>query len=267
MLAGGQGFEPQLTDPKSVVLPLDDPPSTSPTRLHRARFPALWCRDPDLNWGHQHFQCCALPTELSRQKSRPDGRPLESGRRDSNSRPSPWQGDVLPLNYARMVELTIFLPYIHTNWSPWRVDPVGFEPTIFSLQRRRLPARPRARFALGADERTRTSTPYRVIDPKSIASAIPPRRPSATPSCGHQRLHSITASACVRKFRADSYPRFCQALLSDVWSSIAPLLSSISATIAQSHKQSPAVCSLPGITQLHSHRCDEITPGHSHAPA
>ena len=25
----------------------------------------------------------------------------ESGRRDSNSRPSPWQGDVLPLNYAR----------------------------------------------------------------------------------------------------------------------------------------------------------------------
>ena len=25
-----------------------------------------------------------------------------SGRRDSNSWPSPWQGDVLPLNYARM---------------------------------------------------------------------------------------------------------------------------------------------------------------------
>ena len=25
--AGGQGFEPRLTDPKSVVLPLDDPPS------------------------------------------------------------------------------------------------------------------------------------------------------------------------------------------------------------------------------------------------
>jgi hypothetical protein len=26
----------------------------------------------------------------------------ESGRRDSNPWPSPWQGDVLPLNYARM---------------------------------------------------------------------------------------------------------------------------------------------------------------------
>gem|GEM_PF-1896963 len=27
-LAGGRGFEPRLTDPESVVLPLDDPPST-----------------------------------------------------------------------------------------------------------------------------------------------------------------------------------------------------------------------------------------------
>ena len=25
------------------------------------------CRGPDLNWGHQHFQCCALPTELPRR--------------------------------------------------------------------------------------------------------------------------------------------------------------------------------------------------------
>ena len=61
-----QGFEPRLTDPKSVVLPLDDPPLGRHFR----------CRGPDLNWGHQHFQCCALPTELSRQKGRPGGRPL-----------------------------------------------------------------------------------------------------------------------------------------------------------------------------------------------
>ena len=27
----------------------------------------------------------------------------QSGRWDSNPRPSPWQGDVLPLNYTRMV--------------------------------------------------------------------------------------------------------------------------------------------------------------------
>ena len=36
------------------------------------------CRDPDLNWGHQHFQCCALPTELSR---------LVSGKRSACGRP------------------------------------------------------------------------------------------------------------------------------------------------------------------------------------
>jgi hypothetical protein len=51
------------------------------------------------------------------------------------------------------------------------VDPVGFEPTIFSVQGRRLPTRPRAPVRPDADERTRTSTPLRAIDPKSIASA------------------------------------------------------------------------------------------------
>lgn len=168
-LAGGQGFEPRLTDPKSVVLPLDDPPlNTRPARADQSAG-VKWCRDPDLNWGHQHFQCCALPTELSRQKDRHNGRPFESGRRDSNSRPSPWQGDVLPLNYARKVfncftstELKftsparnsqilslLFLTFLlrsHSSHSDssLRVDPVGFEPTISCLQSRRLPAWPRA---------------------------------------------------------------------------------------------------------------------------
>lgn len=49
-----------------------------------------------------------------------------------------------------------------------KVDPVGFEPTISSVQRRRLPAWPRAH--AGADERTRTSTPLWAADPKSAAS-------------------------------------------------------------------------------------------------
>jgi hypothetical protein len=31
---------------------------------------------------------------------------MQSGRWDSNPRPSPWQGDVLPLNHARMAEKT-----------------------------------------------------------------------------------------------------------------------------------------------------------------
>jgi hypothetical protein len=137
MLAGGQGFEPRLTDPKSVVLPLDDPPS------------GKRCRGPDLNWGHQHFQCCALPTELPRpatnylhclltllqayQKGRPLGRPRERAMRfelttfslarrrsttelrphiytaqtgtkwtrsDSNRRSSPCKGDAFPLGHG-----------------------------------------------------------------------------------------------------------------------------------------------------------------------
>lgn len=29
-MAGGQGFEPRLTDPESAVLPLDDPPVSCP---------------------------------------------------------------------------------------------------------------------------------------------------------------------------------------------------------------------------------------------
>jgi hypothetical protein len=29
-----------------------------------------WWRDPDSNRGHAHFQCAALPTELSRRKGR-----------------------------------------------------------------------------------------------------------------------------------------------------------------------------------------------------
>ena len=29
------------------------------------------CQDPDLNWGHLHFQCSALPTELSRRDKGP----------------------------------------------------------------------------------------------------------------------------------------------------------------------------------------------------
>ncbi len=29
------------------------------------------CQDPDLNWGHLHFQCSALPTELSRLNKGP----------------------------------------------------------------------------------------------------------------------------------------------------------------------------------------------------
>ncbi len=53
-----------------------------------------WCPNSDSNQGHGDFQSPALPTELSGHKT-------WSGRRDSNSRPSPWQGDALPLSHFR----------------------------------------------------------------------------------------------------------------------------------------------------------------------
>ncbi len=37
---------------------------------------------------------------------------MQSGRRDSNSRPSPWQGEVLPLNYARIFVPSSILQFI-----------------------------------------------------------------------------------------------------------------------------------------------------------
>src|SRR3954451_8765808 len=58
-LAAPRGFEPRLTDPKSAVLPLDE----------GAGLPWSSLLDTEREW---------------------------SGRRDSNPRPSPWQGDALP---------------------------------------------------------------------------------------------------------------------------------------------------------------------------
>ena len=57
-LAAPRGFEPRLTDPKSAVLPLDEGAAVPG---NRSRCGGKW-----------------------------------SGRRDSNPRPSPWQGDALP---------------------------------------------------------------------------------------------------------------------------------------------------------------------------
>ena len=69
-----------------------------------------------------------------------------SGRRDLNPRPSPWQGDALPLSYFRMEwcegrDLNPYalrheilnlacLPFHH----PRMVRPVGFEPTTCGFE-------------------------------------------------------------------------------------------------------------------------------------
>src|SRR4029079_4789243 len=67
-VAAPRGFEPRFTDPKSAVLPLDE--GASPSARIRP-----WTR--------------ATASRVLEQG-------VWSGRRDSNPRPSPWQGDALP---------------------------------------------------------------------------------------------------------------------------------------------------------------------------
>ena len=54
---------------------------------------SLWRRQPDLNWWSRF--CRPVPYHLAMPPKK------WSGKRDSNSRPSPWQGDALPLSHFR----------------------------------------------------------------------------------------------------------------------------------------------------------------------
>ncbi len=93
----------------------------------------FWRRQPDSNWRIEVLQTSALPlgygatgcktrrtgfqlgtNSLASRRVRTPGREsrssamryckyLWSGRRDSNPRPSPWQGDALPLSHFRML--------------------------------------------------------------------------------------------------------------------------------------------------------------------
>ncbi len=106
-----------------------------------------------------------------------------------------------------------------------KVDPVGFEPTISSVQRRRLPARPRARASDRAEVPTRglrTSTPkgQQILSLQRLP--IPPRRQQWT---------------VLRQ--AGSYSRFC-------------LNRHLSLRLAPE-----AAPGLPGVTWHHRRRCDE----------
>ncbi len=64
----------------------------------------IWRRHPDLNWGIKALQASALPLGYGAilQKTLSRVFCVWSGRRDSNSRRSPWQGDALPLSHSRV---------------------------------------------------------------------------------------------------------------------------------------------------------------------
>ncbi len=87
-MAAEPGFEPGLEDPKSPVLPLHN--SALSGAEGRAR--------TDMRVAPQQFlRLPRLPIPPLRREM--------SGRRDSNSRPSPWQGDALPLSHFRLLNL------------------------------------------------------------------------------------------------------------------------------------------------------------------
>ena len=95
-MAAEPGFEPGLEDSKSPVLPLHN------SAFYLKNFCIIsyrWCRRSDSN-RHEGRPPTVFETAASTIP------PLRlilqwSGRRDSNSRPPPWQGGVLPLNYFR----------------------------------------------------------------------------------------------------------------------------------------------------------------------
>ena len=97
----------------------------------------FWRRHPDLNWG---WRCCRpLPYHLAmapylflKQNLAFVARfYLWSGRRDSNSRRSPWQGDALPLSHSR-----IFFSVVGASGWNRTADTGIFSPLLYRLSYR-----------------------------------------------------------------------------------------------------------------------------------
>src|SRR5699024_12338388 len=74
-------------------------------QLSYGRKKNIWCREPESNrYGNylpQDFKSCASANSATPANMVFNNR--WSGRRDSNPRPPPWQGGVLPLNYFRLL--------------------------------------------------------------------------------------------------------------------------------------------------------------------
>ena len=82
----------------------------------------------------------AVPT------SRP-GEPRRSGRRDLNPRPSPWQGDALPLSHFRSIEARRLVP---RQWGRRDLNSHGLLHVILSHARLPVPTLPQEKRTQGA---------------------------------------------------------------------------------------------------------------------
>ena len=91
-------------------------------KKHRLEtMPFAWRRHPDLNRGVKVLQTFALPLGYG-AKQKQCGKYVWSGKRDSNPRHSPWQGDALPLSYSRII-----------NYPHCMVEAIGIEPMTLCL--------------------------------------------------------------------------------------------------------------------------------------
>ena len=107
------GLEPARSLLRGILSPLRLPIPPQRRILFKNSAPngaEFWRRHPDLNRGIKVLQTLALPLGYSAAlpcfvlalKKEKTAQILWSGKRDSNPRHSPWQGDALPLSYSRI---------------------------------------------------------------------------------------------------------------------------------------------------------------------
>ena len=130
------GLEPIRGRPRGILSPLCLP---IPPHSHVIRYLVFLEAAPRFELGIKVLQTSALPLGYAAI--------IWSGKRDSNSRPSPWQGDALPLSYFRKWCLRAESNRRHVDFQSTALPtelprhlatPMGFEPTLSAVTGRHV---------------------------------------------------------------------------------------------------------------------------------
>ncbi len=121
----GAGVEPARCCHRGILSPLRLPISPPGHIVRVDLYDQVWRLNPESNRGtrlcrplHHHSaiqpKCFANPDLILLLKLKTPDVPgflwiLWSGKRDSNSRPQPWQGCALPLSYSRLIKWRHFI--------------------------------------------------------------------------------------------------------------------------------------------------------------